>query len=1824
MTLSTAQHRPSRTIAETQRQMQALIQAWNQADWPQAMRLASQITQTTPQEGLAWKLLGCLYQQQGQLQDALAAFQQAGQRLKKDAEVQINLANTYAMLNQPVLAVKHYRQTLKLEPGMTLAYANWASVRKEAGDLKEAELLLRRGLSVRANDGRLLFELATLLHGQGKYKEAMQYYRSAYAINPQQPVLLFNLAQACEDNANPEEALVFYKQAVTLDAGYVDAWFNLGLLHYAQGQSDAAIQAFETLLTHDPQHLRALETLAAIYKQQDRVRDYERCILRLQTLQPPDATKLNSVAAALINQQLYADAEKYCQQALALDPHNANVYCNLGLIANAKHEFEAAAALFEQALSIAPDSFIVMTNYSVTLRLQGQLTQAKALLERSLEINPHYVGTYINLSNIYLDLGDVAQAIQVVKRIFEFDPDNLTALHNILFYDSYANLLSDEDYMRYARQFGRQAQRQVAATGEAYRAWQVHSEDQRLRIGLVSGDLRQHPVGYFLQNWLSHVDAGQLEIYAYSTDGREDSFTQQLKNRCVQWRSLAGHDDASAAQLIHNDGIHILLDLSGHTSGNRLPMFAWKPAPVQAAWLGYWGTTGIAEMDAVIADAHTLPASARQRFTESIALLPHTRLCFSAPEAEIAVNPLPALTQGFLTFGCFQNFTKVSEEVLALWGRILQALPSAKLRWQCKAFSDAQIQQQALQRLAAHGISAARCTLVGKTSREDYLAAYHAIDMILDSFPFTGGTTTCEALWMGVPTLTLTGHTMIACQGASIMHAAGLPDWVVDSTEAYVTAAIQWAQQLPALAAVRAGLRQKLSDSPLMQGAQFAQDMQTLLFDLWQSHLRTAHAQSHTASQPLQSYYADTPPIWMVSATRMDEATFWQHSALGRSLTRHMQQDARLQPHISFNNTRGLSELFNEAIAQAPDDAILVFVHDDVWLDQTQFGHTLMQGLSQFDVIGLAGNKRRVPAQPGWLFTDTSYTWETAEFVAGHVAHGQDAFGYETHFGPAPAACELMDGVFLAASKQQLVQHQVQFDPRFKFHFYDLDFCRTARNQDLRLGVWPMHITHQSLGAFNSDGWKQTYLMYLDKWQETAFFKHNGTFMTSTDALATPATATPTPAATTPATGASAALKAAIQTVMQEAHTLEQAGDLAQAQAMYQEVLQISPHYAPALSALAQVLQHSGAHAEALLQFEQAVMAEPSNADYWVQYIHSLMQSAEVNDVLQAIELGQQHALSAEQAEALAQAYLSQSPTAQTAAAASQATPAKASAAQMPGYAYHAEDYFYYRPQATAFAYEDIGNAEQRLYQIVKAAQDRSVFSPEFAAQSTDWVSFYHLTPLRANLLRPFADRIAQGKTLELGAGCGAVTRFIGELGGEVVALEGSANRARIIGQRCADLPNVRVFSDLIQDFTTEEQFDVVTLIGVLEYAQVYVKGDQPLQTLLNKAKSFLKPDGILIVAIENQLGLKYFCGANEDHMGQAMYGINDAYSHNTPITFGRRELDALIRSVGFATTELYVPLPDYKTPVSIVYPAGFEAAPRALGWEIGPLAAGSVVHDRQSPQHPTFSLENAWQVIARNDLVQDVANSFMFVAYPQAQSEKMHPQVLAAHYGCQRQAVFSKETQFVHTDQALLTQTRPTGDTATLANAAWETAPYYPGRLWMDQLTHLINRPGWRIEDVVAWAQPWLQALQAAQIATGHTFHELADYPGLLPSAYLDATPANFVMDAHGQGHFFDLEWDFGVPLPIGFVALRGLFLTMHRIRSCAKPRANTPNNLGTLTLAILEQHGYTFSDAQLQAFIHVFNRLQNLTQGAPEHAMNGLTQAFMQAELPVRRLFT
>ena len=309
-------------------------------------------------------------------------------------------------------------------------------------------------------------------------------------------------------------------------------------------------------------------------------------------------------------------------------------------------------------------------------------------------------------------------------------------------------------------------------------------------------------------------------------------------------------------------------------------------------------------------------------------------------------------------------------------------------------------------------------------------------------------------------------------------------------------------------------------------------------------------------------------------------------------------------------------------------------------------------------------------------------------------------------------------------------------------------------------------------------------------------------------------------------------------------------------------------------------------------------------------------------------------------------------------------------------YLYDAEHQIWHRAGAASFCYSDGEEVEKRIGEIIKNTKDLSSISEELNSQITDWASRYHLSSQRVDLLRPVRHLI-RGRVLEIGAGCGALTRYLGETGVQVVALEGSGRRAAIAAQRCRDLSNVHICCESFQHFDIPDRFDVVTLIGVLEYSRLYMGGADPVTTMLKRAAEFLREDGVLILAIENQLGLKYLAGAPEDHVGQPFYGINDLYGRDTVVTFGRRELEGLLQRAGFASYEFLYPLPDYKFPVIILHPAALSDP----HFNVASLIRTQAASNQASDYIRLFSEEMVWPLLARNGLVEDLANSFLTIA---------------------------------------------------------------------------------------------------------------------------------------------------------------------------------------------------------------------------------------------------
>jgi protein O-GlcNAc transferase len=629
--------------------------------------------------------------------------------------------------------------------------------------------------------------------GAGELNEAESCYRSGLDSDPHDAICYSNLGYVLGELGRSAESQQMLLKAVELNPADFDALYMLGNLARARGEWLEAIALYRAALSINA--------------------DFEIC--------------RRDLGISLAQTGQYREARDMLEPGTGFAPDTADLYFFRGNVHLATGELEEAMANFRQAAELQPRNSSILINMGVAQFERREVFSAIETYRGILEFDPDNVQARANLGGALQQSGQLELAIESYRHVLQASPEYLYAHHGLLFALTYLPGFAPAEYLAQARRYGAA----VSSRANPFSQWlcpEPGAAARPLRVGFVSGDLRSHPVGLFLENILANVDPARLALVAYATSTTEDFLSERLKSVFSEWHSVATIPDEALARKIHADKIDILVDLAGHTGLNRLPVFAWKPAPVQVSWLGYWASTGVAEIDYILVDPISVPKADAQFFSEELWHLPDTRLCLSPPvlRRAIEVNGLPALSKGHVTFGSYQGLSKISDRTLVAWAQVLARIPSARLRLQSTplAYPEAVLNMQ--QRMAAAGIDVARVDLRGGTPREDYLASYGEVDVVLDTFPFPGGTTTAEALWMGVPTVTLTGNSLLARQGESMMRCVGLGEWVAPNEQEFVEVAVARVTDLERLAALRAGLRARALASPLFDAGRFARNLQ--------------------------------------------------------------------------------------------------------------------------------------------------------------------------------------------------------------------------------------------------------------------------------------------------------------------------------------------------------------------------------------------------------------------------------------------------------------------------------------------------------------------------------------------------------------------------------------------------------------------------------------------------------------------------------------------------------------------------------------------------------------------------------------------------------------------------------------------------------------------------------------------------------------------------------------------------------------------------------------------------------------------------------------
>lgn len=636
----------------------------------------------------------------------------------------------------------------------------------------------------------------------------------------------------------------------------------LGLVESQLGELDIAVSRLEQARRLQPANPFLLNTLGSTYGMLGRNQEAEKCLRRALSLKPDLAEAHSNLGNALKGLDRLKEAERSLRRALALDSGHVNARINLGVVLRKLRRPEEAEKIYREAISLDPDVALAHCNLGFVLRDLGRHEDARDSFERALALQPGYAEAQLGLAHTLMDTGRLADAEQGFRKALALTPDSAEAQSDL------GNALMRMGKVEDAEQCYRKALalkpalhdahwallfalnnilgRQSADIYAEHRAFaqrfyrpantRPHRNDpdpgRKLRIGYVSGDFRDHPVGQFIAPVLAQHERSSFQISCYCNSPNSDGVTAHLRRHADRWHEVFDLTDKALTELIRRDAIDILVDLSGHTANNRLHAFAYKPAPVQVTWLGYLNTTGMQEMDYRITDAHASPEGVFDDFhSERLVRLPDSQWCYEPPADCPQVVEPPSASTGYVTFGSFSNLAKIGPPVIALWSRLLARVPDSRLLIAWRGL--ASIRDEYRARFARHGVAPEQIELSDRLPFQDYLARHGATDIVLDTFPYTGGTTTCHTLWMGVPVVTLTGDTATSRGGASLLSAIGLGKLVAETPDEYLDIAAALAQDRRRLAELRAGMRDRMAASPLMDAKRFTRNLEEAYRAMW-------------------------------------------------------------------------------------------------------------------------------------------------------------------------------------------------------------------------------------------------------------------------------------------------------------------------------------------------------------------------------------------------------------------------------------------------------------------------------------------------------------------------------------------------------------------------------------------------------------------------------------------------------------------------------------------------------------------------------------------------------------------------------------------------------------------------------------------------------------------------------------------------------------------------------------------------------------------------------------------------------------------------------
>ena len=786
-----------------------------------------------------------------------------------NAAIAFNYGNTAQALKDFESAIVAYRQALAADPGLTQALANLAVVLTDNDRFGDYATLLRDVYEQEKwRDNFVDVALMGIPHAANKKaKQVLHALEALFAAHPENGALPWLIAHYHFMEKNFAAAVPFYEQAQELTPHNKGATRALGFLFTLRGDPERGLACLKDCATDDPEAAQAIKLANVFVTLAERSRESIAVFALLEQVYPGNETVLHSHFSWLIGNDDVHGMAAVSEKLLALEENEENLINHAATLMNVKRELDALEIL-KRALKLNPKSYPAVFNLGTIYAELGNLGKAMEMFTKALKIRPESTGAAIQLSSISGRVGLVDKAVRVLEKALKHEPESATLWamlgNNRLrrgdnkaalacYEKARAGIKRPEDGTEYGMQlmtanYIPDIPAEIIADmhfkwGDATMAAQARNAcalpiakapKQMLKVGYVSGDFRSHSCSYFSLPLIEQHDPARVEAFCYMTEHGQDEATIRFRQIAPHWREIDCLSDTDAATLIMQDGIDILVDLSGHTMGNRLNLFARKPAPIEVTWLGYPNTTGLPAIDYRFTDALADPPGLTDRYySETLYRLPHF-LCYMPGAHTPEVGPLPASERGYVTFGCFNNSNKISDQVVEAWTEILKQVEDSRLVLKTNNLSDRETLEAFQKKFYKRGIADNRIEWFQSfPNKFDHLMTYSEIDLALDPFPYNGTTTTFEALWMGVPMITLEGNLHAARVGHAIMTGIGAPELVAGSLEDYIAKAVSLARDTGRIDDYRVRLRGMLKNSPLMDAKSFAVSIENAYFDMW-------------------------------------------------------------------------------------------------------------------------------------------------------------------------------------------------------------------------------------------------------------------------------------------------------------------------------------------------------------------------------------------------------------------------------------------------------------------------------------------------------------------------------------------------------------------------------------------------------------------------------------------------------------------------------------------------------------------------------------------------------------------------------------------------------------------------------------------------------------------------------------------------------------------------------------------------------------------------------------------------------------------------------